>query len=243
MDKKILIVDDNVEFCANITDVLGLKGYETVEVYNGPDAIEAVKKEQFGLILMDFKMPMMDGLATFRKIKEINKEISVIMITAYSVEENIKEALREGLFGSFKKPVEFEKLFSSIEKALPDGGALVLIADDDETLCNNVLDLLTKNGYKGVLANDGASAVQMARENNFDVIFLNIQIAVMHGFEAFLTIRNIRPDVKLITITEKNEEIGDIIKKTLDEKIYARLEKPVNMDQLLEILKKALVNN
>jgi len=236
--KKILIVDDNVEFCANVADVLELKGYETVSVYNGFDAIEAVKNEKFALILMDFKMPMMDGLTTYRKIREIDDKIHVIMISAYAIEDSLSDGLREGLFGTFKKPVDFKRLFSSIEKT--QNGDLVLIADDDEKLCRALLTTLNENGFKGAIATDCESAIQMCRENKFDIILLNIRIAAVDGLKAFLTIHNIRPDVKIITITENNEDMGDVINQTLKNEIYASLKKPVNSESLLEIVKQAL---
>ena len=118
-NKKILIVDDNTEFCENVSDLLELEGYETVRTHDGFEALEAAKENDFDLVLMDVKMPGMDGVEIFSKLKEeISSEIPVIMLTSYAVEDRIREALCKGAFGAFQKPVDFEKLFCCIKKAL-----------------------------------------------------------------------------------------------------------------------------
>ena len=88
MSKKlrVLVVDDNEEFCQNITDILELKDYEVVSAYDGFKGLEAVKEDGFDLVLMDVKMPVMDGVETYRKVKEIAPDTPVIMVTADAVE-------------------------------------------------------------------------------------------------------------------------------------------------------------
>ncbi|MGR3302036.1 MAG: response regulator [Candidatus Scalindua sp.] len=116
--KKILIVDDNVDFCTNIKEIIELEGYDTEAVYDSSEVLEAVKGNGFDLILMDIRMPGMDGVETFKKIKQISPETPVIMMTAYAEEERIKTALREGAFGAYQKPLDYERLFSSIKMAI-----------------------------------------------------------------------------------------------------------------------------
>ncbi len=74
---------------------------------------------------------MTNGVETFKKLKQIAPQPPVIMITVYAVEDLIREALREGVFGVYHKPLNFEGLFTNIDKALPDG-ALILIVDDEQ---------------------------------------------------------------------------------------------------------------
>ena len=99
---NILIVDDNVEFCDNVSRILALKGYAATGVSDGFKALEAVENSDFDLVLMDIKMPLMNGVETFKKLKQIAPQTPVIMITAYAVEDLIGEALREtgARFGS-----------------------------------------------------------------------------------------------------------------------------------------------
>jgi len=83
----ILIVDDNADFCTNCIDIFESKGYSATAVHDGFDAIEAVKGNPFDLVLMDIKMPVMNGVDTYKMLKQINPLLPVIMISAYAVEE------------------------------------------------------------------------------------------------------------------------------------------------------------
>ncbi|MBO1223947.1 MAG: response regulator [Candidatus Scalindua sediminis] len=237
--KRILVVDDNTEFCENITDVLELEGYETVEVYDGLDALDAVKEDGFDLVLMDVKMPRMDGVETFRRLKEISPVLPVIMMSAFMVEDLIRLSLQEGAFGAYQKPLDLKRLFYSIERALPNG-ALIMIADDNEELCANLSDTLGEKGYRVTVAKNGETAVKMARENKFDVILMDMKLPFMDGLKTVMAIRNFRSDVQTIIITGHKEEMGDLIEQALQESAYTCMEKPLDMDHLLKCIQNIL---
>lgn len=237
--KRILVVDDNTDFCENITDVLELEGYETVEVYDGLDALDTVKENGFDLVLMDVKMPKMDGVETFRRLKKISPRLPVIMMTAFMVEDLIRLSLQEGAFGAFQKPLDLKRLFFSIERALPNG-ALIMIADDNEELCANLSDTLGENGYRVTVAKDSERAVKMARENKFDVILMDMKLPFMDGRETVMAIRNFRSDVQTIIITGHKEEMGNLIEQALKESAYTCMEKPLDMDHLLKCIQNIL---
>ena len=95
MEEKssILLVDDNINFIKTLSFVLKRKGYAVAAVSSGSEAIEKVKKNPFDIIFLDIKMPVMNGLETYKIIRNINPSIKVVMITAYAVEELVQEAL------------------------------------------------------------------------------------------------------------------------------------------------------
>ena len=232
---KILVVDDNKEFCQNMADILELKDYEVVTAYDGFEALELVKQNGFGLVLMDVKMPVMNGVETFKKVKEVAPDTSVIMVTAYAVEDLIREALREGAFGSLKKPLDFDQLFGLIERASPNG-KLILVADDDENLCANMKDVLSNKGYRVSVAYDGNMAVEKARKNNFDIMLIDLKLPALNGLETYLSIRDFRPNVVAIMITGYSQEMSKLVQQALQENAYTCLEKPIDMDELLSLL-------
>jgi DNA-binding NtrC family response regulator len=234
---RILVVDDNEQFCQNVTDILEVRGYEVVTAYDGFKALELVKRNGFGLVLMDVKMPVMDGVETFKKVKETAPGTPVIMVTAFAVEDLIREALREGAFGSLKKPLDFDQLFELIERATPDG-ELILVADDDKNLCTNMKDVLSDNGYRVCVAYNGNKAVAKAWKNNFDVILLDLKMPVLNGLETYLSIRDFRPDVVAIIITGYPQEMSKLIGQARQEHAYTCLEKPINMDKLVSLLER-----
>jgi len=233
---KILVVDDNEEFCQNVKDIMELKDYAVATAYDGFKAVELVKQDGFDLVLMDVKMPKMDGVATFKKIREIAPDIPVIMVTAYAVEELIREALRGGAFGSLRKPLDFDKLFELIERAMPNR-ALVLVVDDDQNLCASINDVLSDRGYRVSVAYDGNAAVERAWENNFDIMLLDLKLPILNGLETYLAIRDFRPNVVVIIITGYAQEMSDVVQQALQGNAYACLEKPINMEALLSLLR------
>lgn len=232
---KILVVDDNEDFCQNVSDVLELKGCEVLTAYDGFKSLELVKQNGFDLVLMDVKMPVMDGVETFRKIKQMAPSTPVIMVTAYAVEYLIREALREGAFGSLKKPLDFDKLFELITQATANG-MLILIVDDDENLCVNMKDTLVDKGFRVSVAHDGNVAMEKVLEEEFDVMLIDLKLPPLNGLETYLSIRDFRPDLVVIVITGYPRETRKLLKQAIKENAYTCLEKPIKMDELISLL-------
>ena len=101
---NILIVDDNTSLCRTMAFVLGRKGYAVATAKDGPEAIEKVKERPFDMIFTDIKMPLMDGVETYKGIKKIRSEAVVVMMTAYAVEDLVQEALKEGALAATPIP-------------------------------------------------------------------------------------------------------------------------------------------
>jgi DNA-binding NtrC family response regulator len=117
MDDKvsILIVDDETGMRETLYDILEDMGYHTAIAVDGHEAIQKVKDNAFDVILMDVKMPGMDGVETFKQIKGIQPDAAVVMMTAYAVEDLIKDALFEGAYGVLYKPLDMERVISVID--------------------------------------------------------------------------------------------------------------------------------
>lgn len=234
---KVLVVDDNEEFSQNVKDILELKGYEVQRAIDGFKALDIVKQEVIDLVLMDIKMPVMNGVETFKKMKEIVPSTPVIMVTAFAVEELIRKSLRYGAFTCLRKPLDFNRLFSTLEQATVNG-SMILVVDDNENLCENIKDVLSQKDYRVDSATDGNVAIRKAEENSFDIMLLDMKLPPINGLETFLKIRDIRPDVAVIIITGHMMEMGDMVENVLQKSAYACLEKPINMDQLILLLEK-----
>ena len=232
---KILVVDDNEEFCRNVADVLELKDYEVVTAYDGFKSLELVKQNGFDVVLMDVKMPGMDGVETFRKIKGMVPGTPVIMVTAYAVEDLIRGALRDGAFGSLEKPLDFDKLLELIVQATGKG-TQILVVDDDEDLCANLKDVLAHKSYRVSVVYDGDMAIEKAWEKQFDIMLIDLKLPPLNGLETYLSIRDFRPDLVVIVITGYPRDTRKLAEQALQEKAYACLEKPINMDNLLSLL-------
>ncbi len=115
---KILIVDDNKFFCNNLKDILELKGYEVVCVYNGHKALKAIKEDGFKITLMDVKMPGMSGIDTLKIIKQIAPELTVILLTAFAEDIFYRNGLKSGDFEIITKPFDIDKFLARLEEVI-----------------------------------------------------------------------------------------------------------------------------
>jgi DNA-binding NtrC family response regulator len=118
MKTNILVVDDLRSIRLTLGGILEDEGYKVVLAEDGYQAIEMVRQTPFDLVFMDIKMPGINGVQTFREVKKIDPEAVVIMMTAYSLEDLVMEALREGAYGVVYKPFDVDKIVSIIDSAL-----------------------------------------------------------------------------------------------------------------------------
>jgi len=115
---KILVVDDEADFRQLMTVWLESKSYSVITASNGKDAIQLVKKESPNIIFLDLRMPIMDGNETVKKIRCFNKNIPIIIISAYVGDLKIKEIKASDISGIFYKNEDFEKGLALLECVL-----------------------------------------------------------------------------------------------------------------------------
>jgi DNA-binding NtrC family response regulator len=118
MKPSILIVDDDDVMRETLADVLKKRDYEVFSVCSGIEALSVIKKNVIDLILLDMRLPDVDGLEILKKIKEFDTEILVIMMTAYSDVQTAVTAMKSGAYHYINKPFELEELQLLIEKGL-----------------------------------------------------------------------------------------------------------------------------
>lgn len=112
-DVKILIVDDNVNFLEALVDRLRAECIHCVDVKSGPEAIEAVKTETFDLIILDVVMDKMDGLDTYKKLRDLGCACPIIFMSAF-YDKHEKDIQGLNPFAVLRKPIDFDQLLSFI---------------------------------------------------------------------------------------------------------------------------------
>ena len=110
----VLLVDDKAADRKILRAILEDNDYEVKEASDGPEAIAMASDNHYGVILMDIKMPEMDGFITSEKIRQTDPQAKVIFISAYTMEEPVKESLRQGAYAALTKPVDPEELLELI---------------------------------------------------------------------------------------------------------------------------------
>jgi two-component system response regulator (stage 0 sporulation protein F) len=119
--KKVLIVDDQNGIRILLMEVFSSEGYNTFQASNGKLALEIVRQESPDLVLLDMKIPGMDGLEILKHVKAIDRGIKVIMMTAYGELDMIKEATDLGALMHFTKPFDIDEMRMAVNMQLRGG--------------------------------------------------------------------------------------------------------------------------
>lgn len=120
MNKKIrvLLVDDEEQFVKNMARILKVRGFDVSTAFSGYDAVDKVKKEGlFDVVVLDVKMPGMDGIETLEKIKQWAPDTEVIMLTGHATLSSGVRAIRKGAYDYLMKPCEVEDLVEKVKEA------------------------------------------------------------------------------------------------------------------------------
>ncbi|MCU0559395.1 MAG: response regulator [Desulfobacterales bacterium] len=114
---NILLVDDEAEFIQRLAERLSLRGFKTQVAYEGPGAIELVRRGAFHAVVLDVMMPGMDGLQTLNAVKKIDSDVEVILLTGHTSLEAALEGIQAGAFDYLVKPVDVDELAFRLQDA------------------------------------------------------------------------------------------------------------------------------
>ncbi|MCP5197071.1 MAG: transporter substrate-binding domain-containing protein [Gammaproteobacteria bacterium] len=262
---RVLVVDDSQTSRTLLSGALHCMGFEPATARSGIEAIDmlerATEEAPFELVLMDWKMPGLDGIETSRRIKQ-DKKLSVvptiIMVTAYGREEIVKQAGAVGLEGFLVKPVSQSVLFDTImetfgrpvekqvdldrrgEMAVQGleniRGAVILLVEDNEINQQVAQEILENVGLRVEIAANGQEAVDKVAAKSFDGVLMDIQMPVMDGFTAARTIRKLAGMANLPIIAMTGHAMAGDREKTLAAGMNDHVTKPINPDELYTTL-------
>jgi two-component system, NtrC family, response regulator HydG len=235
---RILLVDDNEEFLDSTKDVLEEENYRVVTAAGGEEAIRQVENSDFDVILMDIKMPGLNGVDAFMEMKRRKPGVKVVMCTAYIVESLIRRALEEGAFAVLNKPFEMDLLLKTLEVIVQrENCGVILVADRDKQLCAAIQAELSSLGHRVVVSHDGADALKKAEDYAFDVLFLDINLSSVDGLEVHRRIRATQPSVLFTIIIGFAEEMNSAVQQQLrKESGVTTLLKPLDTEGLPDLL-------
>ena len=268
---RALIVDDDPIAREHEHLVLDAAGIQADTADSGTEALRIIreKREQgqvYQLVLTDCVMPVMDGIAFTRELRKLDGgQTIVILLTGYSWEDKLEEALKAGVDTVSSKPLFKDSLLHSIQntmlqrsKAAGSGtgqdhaepenqtdhmlkGLRILVVEDMELNAEILMDLLEMEEIQSEHAENGQVAVQMFSEHPagyYDAILMDVRMPVMDGLEATRTIRGLnRPDAKEIPIIAMTANAFDEdVQISLQAGMDAHLSKPVEPERLYETL-------
>jgi two-component system, sensor histidine kinase and response regulator len=264
---RVLVIDDNASSREILKSLLETMSFEVTVAASAEEGIAELEKEAnirpYRLVLMDWKMPGMDGIKATELIKNLPSLLQkpkVIIATAYGREEVMQRSEKVGVDGFLLKPVGQSVLFDSIMIALGKEaqecqtvkrvsgrdeedlrkirGARVLLAEDNEINQQVAEEILQQAGLVVRIANNGKEALEMVKAGNFDVVLMDLQMPVMGGFEATQEIRRDERFQDLPIIAMTAHAMGGDREKSIEAGMNDHLTKPIDPDQLISDLVK-----
>lgn len=230
---NILVVDDDRRMAKTIVDILIVKGYAADFAYSGSEALEAIENRNYDCILTDIKMPSMNGIEFYQEVKELYPETPVLLMTAYTTNELVKQGIEEGAVGVVNKPLDISQLlffFSALRKE-----RTIVIIDDDPNFCQTIGDILRNRSYSVIEISDIDHILDHI-ESDTQVTLLDMKLDGICGLDIIPQLKEKYPDNQIVIVTGYREEMAEAINKALEFDAYACLYKPLQIDHLLNVV-------
>ncbi len=264
---KVLVVDDNATARDILSQLLTQLGCDASQAGSGEEALRLVLDadgtEPFALVLMDWKMPGMDGIQTTRRLQQHAGLIhipTVIMTTAYSREDATMAASDVTVGAYLTKPVTPSSMLDSIQHAMNKhltrplrqdktntraeeairqlSGARVLIVEDNEVNQELAQELLTSNGIEVELAGNGQEALDKLAGMVVDGVLMDCQMPVMDGYTATRKIRQQPEFAQLPIIAMTANAMAGDKEKVLEAGMNDHIAKPINVSDMFIVMAK-----
>jgi CheY-like chemotaxis protein len=182
-DKKtILVVDDEANIRELLRQELSEKGYSVREAKDGMDAVKQVKKERPDLIILDIKMPNLNGFDVTAVLKNDPNTMD-IPIMVLSIVEDKERGYRLGVDRYYTKPVDTDELLRDVGVLISQGASKksVLVVDEDESIVSTLTDVLKAKGYSVAGICDGSECIEKAKSEKPDMIIIDALVSERHG--------------------------------------------------------------
>ena len=263
---RMLVVDDDEILCRTAVDTLESIGVQADWTLSGEKAIDLVKthhekKEDYQIVLLDWKLPDMDGLLVAKRLRRIiGEDMPLILISAYDWSEFETEAREAGISGFISKPLFKSTLFYGLrkhmgvreteEESVIDtdlSGHRVLVAEDNDLNWEILEELLSDIGMELEWAENGKVCVDKFLESEpgyYEAILMDIRMPIMNGYEATETIRALgREDAKSLPIIAMTADaFSEDIQRCLACGMNAHTAKPINLSEVTSLLKKYILS-
>jgi len=210
---RLLLVDDELEFIDAMTPGLERRGFAVTSATNGQAALEVLSSAAFDVVVLDVKMPVLDGVDTFREIKRFAPRLPVIILTGHGSLEQAFETSREGVYDYLTKPCNVDDLARLATEAvaqahetsepveLPLEGIGLLVVDDDRDFVDSISPALERRGVHVTKTHDGPSAIRAASTRQHEVALVDVMMPGMDGLALLDELRRVDPLLEVIILT------------------------------------------
>jgi len=244
--KTVLIVDDDKIIRDQLQKELKREFFKTFLASDGKTALESLSQEEIDIVILDVKLPDMNGLEVLQEIKEKRPGCEVIVITGMGSQEIAIKSLRKGAIDYIEKPIDLDELSAALGRAqekLAEKEELsykyrLLLIDDEVEIVKRIQKFLEKEGYEAVGAYNGKEGLNIIENQKIDVVITDIKMDDLDGIEVLQRAKGLYRDIEGIMVTGfKDQELAI---KSLRAGAVDYITKPINLDELLFSIKRAI---
>jgi len=236
---RILVVDDNIDLLNTFALILKRKGYIIETAEDGEQAIEKYSAQKFDVVLMDVVMPKINGIDALHKMKEINPQVRIILMTAYCEEEKLDQVIANGeAYSAMYKPINIAKLMELLGEITKDPS--VMVVDDDDDFRRSLAGVLEVNGYRVTQAASGHQAIGIVRQQAVDIAFVDIKMPSMDGFTVSVRLKEINPNMMIVMMTGYRDEVRTLVDDALQKGVKKCLYKPFRLEEIKELVEQTI---
>jgi DNA-binding NtrC family response regulator len=233
--RRILVVDDDANMVQTLCDILEMRGWETVRAFNGLEAVKQAADTKVNVVLMDVKMPQMNGVEALQQMKKANPAIRIILMTAYAAPDLLAQAEEAGVVRIMRKPIDLPSVMALLDAA-SKGARSVLVVDDDTAYLRTISDLLSRQGIIVMQARTLAEALERFERQPPAAVLIDLKLDGINMSEHLLAFREMSPGVLLVLHSGYVEELARAVEGAPEGLIAAAFTKPMAVDRLLEFL-------
>lgn len=244
--RKVLIVDDDNLMRKEISRELKRQYCNTFQAANGKSAMDIIKHEDIEVVILDVKLPDIDGLELTSAIKEMKPDCEIIVITGLGTQEIAIQALRRGAIDYLEKPVNANELTAALGRAqekLAQKKELcykntLLVIDDEEEAIKSLSKYLKKEGYEVFTALSGEEGLRVIGQYKIDVFIIDFKMGDMSGVDVLTSAKKLHKDIEGIMVTGYKD--SEVAVQALRAGAIDCISKPINLDELLLSVQKAI---
>jgi two-component system response regulator HydG len=246
---RVLMVDDEREFLQAVEPGLARRGFKVATAESGRRALELLLAEGFDVVVLDVKMPGIDGVDTFREIKRIAPGLPVILLTGHGNIQQAFDTSREGVHEYLTKPCEVERLAQTLreavarsappptEQGMEEDEVRLLLVDDDLEFVRSITPGLERRGVRVSAASDGVKAIESIRSRRFDVALVDVVMPGIDGLTLLDRLKEEDPSLQVVILTG-NPRVDDV-RRGLKAGALDYLTKPQTVEDLYQVLRSA----
>jgi len=235
MTRTVLVVDDDRDMVRTLCGILRLHGWQSTAAYSGEEAIAAIEQRAYTAVLMDVRMPGLNGVEAFQQIRRTRPNLPVILMTAYAAHELIAQAERDGVLMVLPKPLPIARVTEALSRLGDDSGP-ILVIDDDPVFLETLSAILSRSYPRVLKAGTLEEALEQLVQTDPAVVIMDLKLHGLEPDDCVLAIKRLSPEVLLILYSGHAALLDDTVEGLPPHWVHARLQKPFPPERLLQLL-------